>query len=123
MSKRLTLTLQTVHIQRGKDVIVVTVPEHEVEVLRVVHGSANVRVADAEADTMEVEGNADAEILRLQSRYKRINAPDPVRLAFPGGPRDLAGHGFGRGEVAEQPMSSLKNHKKPADKKPAAPAK
>lgn len=107
-------------IERGKDIIVAQVPEHEVEVLKVVHGAANVRLDEsAEVEVIEVDGNADMEFLRLQSRYKRINAPDPVRIAFPGGARDLQGQGFGRGDVREMPMSSQKNHKKPAVKKPA----
>lgn len=122
MNDKITVRVQAVEVERGRDVIVTQVPEHEVEVLRTVHGPENVRVIDEHADDMDLDGSAEQEIMRLQNVYKRVNAPDPVRFAFPNGPRDLVEHGFGRGSAKAAPMSHVVDHKKAAraaEKKPA----
>lgn len=87
-------TLQRVAIDRGNDVVTAVVPEHEVEVLKAVHGPNAVRMLDTDYDDAEYDANADAEYARLQRKYGRINDEDRVRIAFPGGPRDLERYGF-----------------------------
>lgn len=120
MSEKINVRLQLVAIQRGSDVISTIVPEHEVEVLRAVNGPANVRIEDPHVDDREMDASAEGELLRLQQSYRRINAPDPVRLAFPTGARDLAGYGFGASAAREVPMSVQKNHKAKPAAKPAS---
>lgn len=121
-----TFRLAHVEIERGRDVLTVSVPEHEVLVLEAVHGTANVRVVDGDEDEIELSVNADHEFARLQNRYRRVNAPDMVRAAFPEGPRGLERHGFqlGRGGVQAAPQSAVRNHKQEAKAKAGAkPAK
>lgn len=113
--------VQTVEIDRGKDTLVTQVPEHEVEVLRVVHGPANIRVIEDDTDMLDMDASGEGEILRLQNVYKRVNAPDPVRIAFPGGARDLPG--FNRSAAKEVVMSHVVDHKKAAKKAAAKTAK
>lgn len=105
-----TVRLQIVEVEHGKNVIPTTVPEHEVEVLKVIHGDDKVRVIDPDFDVVEVDANGDAEIARLTNAYRRVNAPDPVRRAFPGGANDLREHGFGRGNTKQVPQSVAVDH-------------
>jgi hypothetical protein len=131
--------LFNVQIERGKDVLTVAVPEHEVSVLRMVHnareGSPNANIVrvigpatvDVDgkpvADTVELNVSADAEYGRLASTYSRINDPDVMGRAFPLGPSQLERFGFemNRG-VAEAPKGSqVKKHgKAKAEAKAAA---
>ena len=102
----------------GKTVFNILAPAHEVEVLRVVHGAGNVKELGAadEDDALPLIDNADAEWDRLTRKYQRTNAPDPVRIAFPNGPRSLREFGFSgdRGAHTEAPAAMVKKHKKAA---------
>jgi hypothetical protein len=123
MSDTVTCKLVNVSIERGRDTITIEVPKHEVDVLRAVHGPSNVREGDLSGETLELSGSADAELQRMQNKYRRVNAPDPVRMAYPAGPRSLEEFGFelGRGIREEAPQSAVRKHAKPAAKeKPAA---
>lgn len=108
----------TISTATGKTVFAILAPKHEVEVLRFVHGPANVRVTgDADADdALMLPDSADAEWDRLVRKYQRANAPDPVRIAFPNGPNALREFGFSndRGDYQEAPAAMVKKHKKAA---------
>lgn len=121
MSDNQAFALHNVEIDRSNSSVITTeVPKHEIEVLRAVHGRAAVRDLGPADDEIELNIGADAEWVRLQRRYKRINAPDPVALAYRAGPRDLEEFGFelGRAGATEAPQSSVKKHK-PAKAEPA----
>ena len=120
-----TLPLVAVRIERGRDVVTVDVPEHEVRILQIVHGEHNVQVdEDADEDEGEFTTNADIEFRRLQGKYRRMNAPDPVLLAYPNGSGQLDGFTKGRGKLAQAPQSVSINHRKESVKaKKAAEAK
>jgi hypothetical protein len=111
----ITLPLHRVTIDRGRDVLTVEVPEHEIDVLRAVHGVAEVRDLGAGDDEITLDANADAEWNRLQRRYKRINAADPVIVAYRTGPSGLKARGFalGRGAVEAAPQAGVRKHDKP----------
>lgn len=129
--KMLSLALVTALVTRGNEEVPVDVPAHEVEVLKIVHGSANVRVVPNEFDeTIEIHDDAERELLRLQGKYKRVNAPDAVMVAFPAGARDLEREaGIARvryeGNAPAAPQASIRRHKKqptPAELEAAAVA-
>ena len=125
MNDSITCKLVEVHIERGRDVLTVGVPKHEVDVLRAVHGPSNVREIGITDEEIELPNSADAEFQRLQNRYRRVNATDPVGIAYRIGPRGLEDFGFalGRGAREDAPQSGTRSHKpaKPAAKdKPAA---
>lgn len=123
MSDNVTCKLVDVAIERGRDTLTVEVPKHEIDVLRAVHGPSNVVEGDVTDETLELSDSADAEYQRLQNKYRRINGADPVRVAYPVGPRSLEEFGFelGRGVREEAPQSAARKHAKPAtEKKPAA---
>lgn len=102
---------------RGQDVISVQVPEHEIKVLRVIHGG-NVHVNGDAGDSIDLPMSSADEYGRLQRKYRQPGSADPVRHAFPQGPQDLGRFGFdARGQAAVIPQSSVKNHRKPAPKK------
>jgi hypothetical protein len=114
-SNSVTLDLVGVLIERGKTVVSKGVPEHEVRVLKIVHGPGKVSKVDLAAD-MEPDAvfhsNAYMEWGRLENVYRSKDF-NPVAQAFPGGPEDLVAFGFelGReGEMAEQPRSVSVNH-------------
>lgn len=114
-------------IERGHDKIGVQVPEHEIDVLKAVHGPTNVIEGDPADDEIELSTSADDEYQRLQRKYKRINGPDPVGIAYKTGPAGLKEHGFdlSRGTREAAPQAGVRNHKKPkakADEKPKAKA-
>ena len=112
------VTLQEVRIDRGRSVIHRTVPIHEVRVLRAVHGLEAVQVVDANAGTATFDTNSDIEIARLQRAYQRLNAPDPVLIAFPTGAQGLVEFGFSpstNSPLAPEANTGLRTHK------PAAP--
>lgn len=123
MSDTITCKLVEVSIERGRDTLTIEVPKHEIDVLRAVHGLPNVREGDITAETLELSDSADAEFQRLQNKYRRVNAPDPVRVAYPVGPKSLEVFGFdlGRGPREAVPQAGERKHPKPAAKeKPAA---
>ena len=123
MSETITCKLVDVSIERGRDTLTINVPKHEIDVLRAVHGPANVREGGITDETLELPAGADAEYQRLQNKYRRVNAPDPVRVAYPVGPKSLEDFGFdlGRGAREAAPQSGARKHTKPAAKeKPAA---
>lgn len=125
MSNTITLPLATVRVVRGRETLAVQVPEHEVDVLRAIHGAENVSVVDVPADErLDVDLNisADAELMRMQAKYKRVNTPDMVLAVFRDGARSLERHGFklGRG-VAEAPAAAaVKDRRVEAKKAEAA---
>lgn len=122
MREKITLTLVGVLIdsERGATTISTAVPQHEIEVLKVVH-RGRVRETGETDDEIELNVNADAEFARLQRKYRRINEQDPVRFAFHAGPASLKAHGFelGRGSNEPAPMSMQRKHPKPSDGKKA----
>ncbi|TPG08318.1 hypothetical protein EAH88_11850 [Rhodanobacter glycinis] len=126
MGDTVTCKLVNVSIERGRDTITVEVPKHEIDVLRAVHGPSNVVEGDLSGETLELSDSADAEYQRMQNKYRRANAADPVRVAYPVGPRSLEEFGFalGRGAREDAPQSGVRTHAKaqePAAKeKPAA---
>lgn len=110
MSNTITLPLIDVLIIRSNDMqIPARVPEHEIAVLRAVHGSNNVRPLPQEEFPEEAEFSisADQEFGRLQKTYARINDPDRVLQAYPMGASMLQSFGFQlhRGEYTEAPAS------------------
>lgn len=110
MSNTITLPLVDVLIIRSNDMqIPARVPEHEVAVLRAVHGSSNVRPLPQEEfpEEREFDISADQEFGRLQKAYARINDPDRVLQAYPMGASMLQSFGFQlhRGEYTEAPAS------------------
>lgn len=124
-----TVELKLVHVDRGHDTVPVHVPEHEAEVLKAVHGLGAVRVVGDADEQVELSISADSELLRLQRKYYRVNAPDPALIAFRGGAHDLERYGFklGRAPTEEAPMAGVRHHKqrkkpgpKPASEKAAA---
>lgn len=122
----LTARLVAVRVERGREVIALDVPKHEVDVLRAVHGPANVHEGAVTDEEMVLPVSADAEITRLQGKYKRINAPDPVLRAYPTGASALVAFGFElhRGAREEAPMAGIRKHPKVTVPEPlAAPEK
>lgn len=117
MSK-ITVPLQAIEIERGKDVIAIEVPAHEVNVLRAIHKPDAIRVTDKDVGVVERDNNANSEFASLQRKYVRIGSPDPVRLAYPEGAVGLEKHGFVFDADAREeraPQSRVRNHaKKPA---------
>lgn len=123
----ITCVLQAVEIERGKDVIAIEVPAHEVIVLRAIHRPDAIRVTDKNTGEVELEGNAYAEYSRLSRKYQRNGGGDPVRLAFADGAAGLEKYGFdvGGGEESEvkAPQSRVRNHAKEAKAESAKAAK
>lgn len=109
----LTLPLQHVTIFHRGDELTGKFPADEVEVLKAVHGPDKVRVDGPANDDGEFSISADGEYARLQRKYKTINAPDPVRIAFAGGARELERYGFklGRAANTEAPRFGGRDHK------------
>lgn len=100
--------------ERGSTTLSDSVPRHEIEVLRAVHGFDKVHEIGKSDDEIELSANADAEWARLTRKYQRINAPDPVPLAFRTGPSGLKAHGFEvRGNYEPAPQSGVRKHPKP----------
>ena len=116
------LKLTDLEIDRGKDVLTVAVPEHEIRVLQLVHGGDKVRPAQQqEGDIGTFDDSADAEYDRLTRKYYRVNAPDFVRMAFPTGAFGLEPYGFtvGRGAGTKAPAALVKKHRPVEEDKPA----
>lgn len=117
------IDLYTVNIDRGRDVLTVTCPRHEIAVLRVVHGQQRVRELGKSTDTPDREcpASADAEWNRLLNTYRRVNAPDPAPIAFPLGASQLEQFGFvlGRGDNDAPAGSLVKKNPQPSKRKPA----
>jgi hypothetical protein len=122
MGNTITHKLVSVAIERGIDRLYVRVPEHEIDVLRAVHGPANVHPGDFTDEKLELPISADAEFARLQAKYRRVNAPDPVGIAHRSGPRSLEDYGFelGRGTREEVPQAGLRDHRAEAEAEAAA---
>lgn len=124
-TKMLTLLLVNLVIDRGRDVLTVAVPEHEIKVLRAVHGDDKVRRADVqEGDEQDFDPSADAEYDRLTRKYHRVNSPDPVHRAYPNGASQFESIGFvlGREGASKPPAALVKNNKPPSKLKAAADA-
>lgn len=123
MGDTIEVPLHDVLIDRGTTVIAIPVPAHEIDVLRAVHGVAEVRDSGPNGEDMTLDGSADAEWSRLVRKYKRLNAPDPVGIAYRSGPSALKAFGFelGRGASQAAPQSGVRNHK--PQKAPAKPSK
>lgn len=123
----LTLALRKVAIIRGRETLNAAVPEHEVRVLQAVHSPANVKAIPQPKDEMDeaqFDASAEAEIARLQRKYRRINTPDAVLLAYPQGAMDLERFGFKLegGARRAAPAAAVRNRKaeaKAAEKKSA----
>lgn len=111
------LPLTRALVLRGTSTAInVTVPEHELPVLRVVHGGQSVQVLgpaeyDGEVDTITLPASAEAEWDRLSRKYRRINAPDPVPMAFPMGVTSLPGFDSSIAKGKGAPQAQFKRHK------------
>lgn len=110
MSTTITLPLFPVMVVRSNDMKVVTqVPQHEIAVLRAVHGDDNIVPMEQEEFPEEIvlDISADKEIGRLSAKYKRINDADRVRQAYPMGAVQLREFGFelNRGQYSKPPAS------------------
>lgn len=98
-------------VDRGRMVINVRVPAHEIDVLRAVHGDMEVKVQgqalddDDEPMVATLHVGAESEFARLQRKYPPVKVDDkfvnPVAAAFRG-PRDLERVGFKSGVLAPQ---------------------
>jgi hypothetical protein len=121
MADTITLPLHNVEIDRGTAVITVEVPEHEIRVLRAVHGVAEVQDKGESDDERDFDANADAEWDRLVRTYKRPNLPDAVQIAYPTGSGALKAAGFNTegSRTKEAPQAGVRNHKKAAKAKTA----
>lgn len=119
----ITLPLLLVEIERANGEIITTeAPEHELDVLKVVHGESSVRVVDKDTgEEIELDAGADSEFRRLQRKYRRINAPDLVARAFPMGPGQLKDAGFKSGGDTKGPAQSA-SRTRPKKKAPAKKA-
>jgi hypothetical protein len=118
----LTLKLVNLDIDRGRDVLTVAVPEHEIRVLRAVHGDDKVRrSAEQEGDEEDFDASADAEYDRLTRKYHRVNSADLVRIAYPNGAMQLQDFGFsmGREGASKPPAALVVKHPKPSKLDPA----
>ncbi len=120
----ITLPLLLVEIERANgEVITTKVPEHELPVLKAVHGEGSVRVSDEGTDEeIELDAGADSEFRRLQRKYRRINTPDLVVRAYPMGPGQLKDAGFKSGGDTKGPAQSA-SRTRPAKKARKQPAK
>jgi len=118
MSKTQELQLHEVeiHSARGKDVILTKVPEHEINVLRAVHGPSNIVDRGQTEEVDDFPLSAADELGRLQRKYRRLNDQDPVRMVFPGMAYDLQKLGFGAGEESVIPQASVVNRPRTAKK-------
>jgi len=121
MSDTLTFPLHLVLIDKGATVLATTVPEHEIALLKVVHGAENVKgQGPYDDDDIELSISAEAEWARLTRKYQRVNAPDMVPMAFRVGPRQLEEFGFSMdyaaGEIAPEASHFKEKKVKPADK-------
>lgn len=76
MSQSIALPLVTVEIKRNlENVITRDVFEHEVPILRLLHGGAeNFRVTDSDAGEKAISADAHAELARLQNAFDSKNA-------------------------------------------------
>lgn len=117
MSK-ITVPLLLVSIDRGEEVISTKVPEHEIPILKVVHGEDSISVAEEDTgEEIELDEGADSEFKRLQRKYRRINAPDLVTRAFPTGASALSHAGFKKGgDKNSGPAQSASRVRPPAKK-------
>lgn len=74
MSETIALPLVTVEIKRNlENVITRDVFEHEVPILRALHGGENFKVLDDDAGEKVVSNDAHAEFARLQRTYDSQN--------------------------------------------------
>lgn len=108
--------LHDVHVLRGKDVVTVEVPKHEVRVLKAVHGPERVTDnGEIKDETIELDPDLATEVDRLRRKYRQANTPDAVDVAYPNGV-GLEGFGLVEGstEAAKAPRSAVKKHAKPA---------
>lgn len=133
-------------VKKNKAVVPSEVAEHEVAVLRAIHGDQNVSVPKESRDygTIEVPDSAELEMERLRTRY-RTAQDDPVARAYPtldalaqrAGlsissddvefevPQVKASESVDMGEEKRKAQVAAARAKKKADaeaKKPAAPA-
>lgn len=106
-------------INRGSEVLNVHVPAHEVPILKLVHGSMSVKVKGDSEESITLDANADAEWVRLQRKYRRINSPDPVGIVYPMGPTQFEAAGFAHtgAPPEEAPRSAERNAKTRAAEK------
>jgi hypothetical protein len=122
----ITLPLLLVAIDRGDETVTTKVPEHEIPILKVVHGQDAVSVEDEEThEEIELDEGAESEFRRLQRKYRRINAPDLVVRAFPQGAKELSHAGFktGRDGKSAEPPQSAARIRPPASKAAGKAAK
>lgn len=114
-----------VAVKRGKEVLNLTVPEHEVLVLGAIYpadGHVTV-VAQPEGLTVDLDESAASEWARLAGLYNRTGQPDWVRAAFPTGIERLEKYGFSTGIARSTASTASAEPKVRSTKKPKAEAK
>lgn len=115
-----------VAVKRGKEVVNLTVPEHEVRVLRAIYpADGHVKiVARPEGLTVDLDELAGKEWLRLVTLYNRTGQPDYVTRAFPLGVASLTEVGFTSSDAEiERPAASGTRVRAAKKAKPAEPKK
>jgi hypothetical protein len=90
----LTLPLHRVLVDRERAKYVKDLPEHEITVLRAVHGPQNVITQASNVGQAEFDPDPELEYDRLARTYRRTGGQDPMRV-FVEGPESLRRYGFG----------------------------
>lgn len=67
MTKMLIATASLLVIRDAMTILPVSVPAHEVDVMKALHGEENVRVLDGKTEPVELDGETEAE--RLEAKY------------------------------------------------------
>lgn len=117
----LELQLFCVQVTRNREVVNLTVPEHEIRVLQAMHTPGNVKKVaelDPDIESYDVDESAEAELARLDRKYKHNGqARNPVDIAFPQREFDLERYGFKAGGELEEAPQSMTVVRKPESKK------
>lgn len=118
----ITLSQVVVTVEYGNSALPTTVPEHEVPILKALHGSEAVKVVGKSDDDIELPASAEAELARLARKYDRIgNNSNPVPTVFPM-PSLMEKFGFKTDVAADgpAPQASARRHNKKDDAAPQA---
>lgn len=117
----LELQLFCVQVTRNREVVNLTVPEHEIRVLQAMHTPGNVKKVaelDPDIESYDVDESAEAELARLDRKYKHNGQTrNPVDIAFPQREFDLERYGFKAGGELEEAPQSMTVVRKPESKK------
>lgn len=122
-----TLDLFDVEVRRSAtDTVVATVPEHEIPILRALHGPKRVTKIEGAVDQRDYPASAEGEFNRLLKSYYRVNSSNPVERVYRDGPEELEEFGFtAGGDTDAGPAQSVQtdNRRKNVAAKKAAKKK